>query len=406
LANPSPANAAGVPAERSADRPVASAPSNASLLTVASCITFAAYGATMTVTGPAIPSIARHFGLSLGQVGAIFGAGGVGFVLVVFLAGYASDSIGKRGVMLAGIAAILAGMFGVGLAPTFAIVALAMFVQNIGNGLLESGIGALVVDLNPTRRTTALNVLHASFGAGALVGPLFAGALIAAGNWQLIFIGSGIAFVVLLLALYPQRFPKANSKERIEWRQIGELIRSRTIQLAAAAIMLYVAAELSLSAWAFPYLESVRGYPTLVASLGVSLFWLGIAVGRGATAWVARFVAPARIIQFGSLLFAAGSLALLATPSAVTALVALALSGLGAAAIYPTIMAICCARYPNLSGSVTGLITTATGVGILFGPWVVGWLGDVLGLQSALVAVSAMMVVVVGIYQVRAADGA
>ena len=381
------------------------APGGATLLTVTSCITFAFYGAMMTVIGPAIPSIARQFDLTMGQVGAIFGAGGVGFVLVVFLAGYAADTIGKRGVLLGGIALTIAGLFGIGFAPAFAFVAFAMFVQNVGSGLLESGVGSLVVDLNPARRTTALNVLHASFGVGALVGPLFAGAVIASGRWQLVFFSGAAVFVALFLALYPQRFPKVRSGERVEWRQVGELARSRTIQLAAAAIMLYVAAELSISAWAFPYLESVLGYSTLVASLGVSLFWAGIAVGRIASAWIARYVAPARIVQGGALLFAVGSLALLVMPSPVTALAALATAGLGAAAIYPTIMAICCSRYPNLSGSVTGLITTATGIGILLGPWLVGWLGDILGLRSALVAVSVMLVVVCAIYQARAASG-
>lgn len=403
MADPTSAEAAGLSPEQNVARTTI-VPVNASLLTGTACVTFAVYGAMMTVTGPAIPSIARQFDLTLGQVGAIFGAGGVGFVLVVFLAGYAADSVGKRGVLLGGLGLIIAGLLGVGLAPVFAIIALGMFVMNVGNGLIESGVGALVVDLNSARRTTALNILHASFGGGALIGPLFAGAIIATGNWQLIFVIGAAVFVAMLVALAAQRFPRVDSRERVEWRQIAELTRSRTIQLAALAIMLYVAAELSLSAWAFPYLETVRGYETLVASLGVSLFWAGIAVGRAASAWIARLVAPARIVQGGSLLFAGGSALLLVSPSPLTALVSLALAGLGAAAIYPTIMAICCARYPSLSGSVTGLITTATGIGILFGPWVVGWLGDVLGLQSALAAITAMMVVVFAIYQLRAVN--
>lgn len=373
-------------------------------LTFAAYATFAVYGAAMNAVGPTLAPIARDFGVSLGTTGSLFGVGGIGFLLVVFVAGYLSDRIGKRAVLLAGILGAMVGLAGQGLAATFAVLLVAALAANVGNGLLESSVGGLVVDLHSERRTPALNLLHAFFGVGAFFGPLIGGALVLLADWRAVYFAFAFGFLCLLLYVLTLRryFPQPSPDEPIHWRETGPLLRSRTIQLGTAGIFLYVAGELSLSAWGVPYLSEVRGHSTLVASFGVALFWLTIAAGRAASAWISAYVSPERLLQGSAALSALGTLLLLVAPGLGPSLLGFALAGLGAAPIYPTIMALSTARFPRLSGTVTGLITTATGLGIIVGPMLVGMLGDVLGLERALYSVVVFMLAIALLFMVPA----
>ena len=382
------------------------APAGRRELTLVAYATFAIYGAAMNAVGPTLAPIAQTFGVSLGTTGVLFGVGGVGFLLVVFLAGYVADRVGKRAVLLVGIAGVLIGLVGQGLAMAFAFLLVAALVTNVGNGLLESSVGGLVVDLHAERRTPALNLLHSSFGVGAFLGPLVGGALVLVADWRAVYVAFAIGFLCLLafvLSLH-HYFPQPSPEEPIHWQEIPPLLRSRTIQLGTVGIFLYVAGELSISAWGVPYLEEVRGHSTLVASFGVSLFWLTIAAGRAASAWISAYLKPERLLQASASLSALGTLVLLTAPGLVLSLLGFALAGLGAAAIYPTIMAVSTARFPRMSGTVTGLITTATGLGIVFGPMIVGRLGDALGLERALYSVVASMAAIAVLYLVPARD--
>jgi fucose permease len=307
-------------------------------------------------------------------------------------------------VLLAGIVGAAIGLAGQGLAATFALLLIAAFAVNLGNGLLESSVGGLVADLHSERRTTALNLLHSFFGWGALLGPLVGAALILTADWRTVYLALAVGFLCLLAYVLALRrhFPQASVEEPVHWREIGPLLRSRTVQLGTVGIFLYVAGELSLSAWGVPYLQEVRGHSTLVASAGVSIFWATIAGGRTASAWLSAHLRPERLLQASAALGAIGTLILLIAPGLVLSLVGFALAGLGAAAIYPTIMAISTSRFPRLSGTVTGLITTATGLGMLIGPTLVGRLGDALGLERALYSVVAAMLAIVILYAVPA----
>lgn len=356
------------------------------------------YGGSFTAAGPTIPSIAATFGLTLGTAGSVFAIGGAGFVLVVFLGGYAADVFGKRGVLAGGLVVAALGFLTQGLAPSFAALLVGTLAVYVGSGLLESALGGLIVDLHPTRRTSALNLLHSSFGWGALLGPLFAGALLITVGWRWVYLSLGFAFAVAAVLVARQRYPDATAGEPVRRHRIGPLLRNRVIQLAVLGILLYVAAELSLSTWGFPYLESVRGYPTMLASLGVSLFWAGIALGRALSAWLSVHTSARALVQISAAVFAVGAGLLLLAPSAELSLAAMAVAGLGAAALYPTIMAMACAQFPRLSGTVTGVVSTATGAGMLIGPPSVGILGDALGLERSLLAVVVAMAVVVAVY--------
>lgn len=372
---------------------------NNRLITLLIYFAFAVYGAEITAIGPLLLSMSETFRISLGEVGSIFVVGGIGFVLVVFLGGFLADRVGKRAIILIGMATMSLSLIGMGLSGSFLLLMGAFFVLNLGAGFLESAIGGLVVDLNPHRQTASLNVLHSFFGGGALVGPLVAGVILSGGgSWRLVFGVFGVALLAFLVVTAIPRFPNNVQGERVDWSKAGILLRSRVVQISMLGILIYVAAEMAISTWAHPYITNSFGSTAMVASISVSLFWAGIAIGRAGSVWLARLLRPERIVVLSALVFSVGAVILVISPNLTIALAAIFLAGLGAAPVYPTIMAIACSHFPGLSGTVTGLITTATGFGILIGPSTIGRIADASSFVVGILVCVAVMLLLVPLY--------
>src|SRR5690606_17238787 len=104
-------------------------------------------GLVITVIGPVIPALQEVFGLTRGEVGAVFVAQGVGYALAVLIGGILSDLLGRLPVLIAGTAVLSAGFLAFGTVTTWPVALLVFFVASAGAGIAESAINSLAVDL-------------------------------------------------------------------------------------------------------------------------------------------------------------------------------------------------------------------------------------------------------------------
>ncbi len=123
---------------------------------------------------------ARQLGFSANEVVLVFAAYNATYVLSAYPAGVVSDRIGRKRVMLAGLAVFALVYFGFGLAKGPIAVWGLFLIYGLYQGLTDGTARAYVVDLvEPERRGTALGVYSMALGLAALPASLVAGLL-----WQ------------------------------------------------------------------------------------------------------------------------------------------------------------------------------------------------------------------------------
>lgn len=154
-----------------------------------------------TILIPILPFYAEHFGASPTVVGAIYAT--VAFCSLVSSPfwGRLSDSIGRKGVL---VAAQVAGFLG------FALLAWGsalwtIFVARAIEGLGGGGLGvtqAYVTDVTtPQNRARAFGLIGATFGLGFLIGPALAGTLVRYGYAVPFWVAAGLAAVTVAMTL-------------------------------------------------------------------------------------------------------------------------------------------------------------------------------------------------------------
>src|SRR5439155_8545142 len=153
----------------------------------------------------------------------------------------------------------------------------------------------LVLDVVDDGRGRALNLLHLFFSIGAFVSPLVVGRVVSAGvEWQIVILASTAAAVPLALALWLVPMPSG----RVGRPVAGDPAtapgpRSRApLALLGVAIACYVAAEIGVSNWIVRFLDRVE---LGTATLALSGFWAGLALGRLAGARVGDRIAHATL---------------------------------------------------------------------------------------------------------------
>lgn len=128
---------------------------------------------------PAIPELAKGFGVSAGTAGQVVTAFGAGRMVILVPGGLLVDSLGSRAVLLLGSTLAVAGAVAAATSPVFWGVLLGQVMSGAGASLWTLGREAAGLELVPPERRGRL--LSAFFGlqmAGNALGPVAAGFLV------------------------------------------------------------------------------------------------------------------------------------------------------------------------------------------------------------------------------------
>jgi len=334
--------------------------------------------------------VAPAFGQADAGMGAYYLATALAYGVGALFGGRFIRRFGARLILPSAAALMAAGLLVQGFTGAWLVFALAGVLTSIGASSTDVGIQALVLDLFPHARGRALNLLHVAYGVGALMAPLLLAGLVALGvPWQWLMTGSGIAMAVagmgLALTVPPDPILHASTTD------VETAVRARRLPLfllvMAVSIACYVAAEAGVSDWLVRYLAAL---PLAQASLALTLFWGGIAVGRLVFARIGNRLDPQR--SAAVLAVAGGALLTVALVLPISPVSPLLFGAVGLAfgPIFPLIVAAAGARMPGESATVTGTLVFAAVVGVVIYPPAIGFLSDVIGLQAAMMGTAVM----------------
>ena len=327
--------------------------------------------------GPFLPEISRTSHLPIERVGLIVSASAAGAFISVLIAGEINQSISAQKILVGAMLLFTAGLAGLAVSPGLAGLLSAGFFLGLANGGIDIGANAITVELNRERTASALNYLHVLFGVGALLGPLIVSAAFASRVSYWWVFGSGAvacAAIGFRLATTPAlevRIPPELGNEN----ENGFLpMLARPVIWAISTVMfLYVGAEIGIGTWLFLYLHTAGALSPMLASSGVSLYWLGLVCGRGFGGRLGHHIAVPKFTMLSSGLSAIALLLLIAAPTAGgLAASAIFLIGFGYGPVFPNMIAVGAARFPSEVGRMTSIVVAGGALGAIIAPWIMG----------------------------------
>lgn len=343
---------------------------------------FAMLGVQTVVLPSLIRSIEQEFHQGDAAFGVLYLLKSVLYAVGAFSGGFLTERYGRR-VVLPG-AAILstASLLVAVVAPGWTAFAIAGAVVSLGWAVIDAGVNALFLDLFREARGGALNFLHLFFSVGAFAAPLPIGLLVTVGvSWRLVLLGSAVsvAIIILPLARTPMPSGRWSRESGSHGDETAPAERSIIPFLAlAAAIALYVGAELGVSSWVVKLLSDRS---VVVGTAALSTFWFGLAVGRLVSKWFAEVLEYTTFTILCVILASISLVGAVLVPWTPVALVLYGLCGLFNGPIYPMIMAIGGQIYPHRLAALSGGLTTGASLGTIVYPPLMGLMADRIGLR-------------------------
>ncbi len=155
---------------------------NRSKLLFAGFLTLIAAGMGFAVRGGLLRIWSEKYGFTSTELGQITGGGLLGFGLVILVAGFLIDMVGYKRLMLLALLGHVASAVmlffatpvfeSAGKDATYQILFWSAFVFAVGNGICEAVINPLTATLYPEEKTHYLNILHAGWPGGLVLGGL------------------------------------------------------------------------------------------------------------------------------------------------------------------------------------------------------------------------------------------
>ena len=324
-------------------------------------------GVYATAFGPALPFLAERFGVSLDRAGLLITMLFVGSISASGAIAISLHRFEARLLALVGLVVIAVGAMGLAVTSVWTVALLSVGILGVGDGLLVAAAHSAIATTSKDV-PHGINRLNLWFAVGAVLGPVWAGAvLVSRGDHTIIFVGVAvISLAVAVLLVTVPRTPRPAHHHGAAGRP-----RSLTPWMMGAVLFLYVGAEIGLGSWVSSYSRETFGAGVMAGALVAAGYWGALAVGRVISGLLfARGVPPLRVL-FGSI---AGSLVTssalaLADGSLAIGVTAAFGTGLFFGPIWPA--AITLASQGSASGAPAAMVTVGNAGGIVF-PWLQG----------------------------------
>ncbi len=352
--------------------------------TILGLASFAALGWGGLLVPSLVPVIEADFAQTDAGVGVFFLVSSALYILGSVATGVLTGRLGRRRVLAAAAFLMAAGAGLEAAAPAWWLFMAANGAWSFGAGALEVALNGLFLDVFHDDRGRALSRLHLFYSLGALTAPLAVGLLAGVGlPWRLTFLTTSVAVLAIGLCLVAVRaaipdvapHPSDSPRPLLAWVPLPLL-------LLALGIALYVASELGISSWLVRFLDKA---PVGVATLALSLYWAGLALGRLVGSRIgdrATAIAVATVCGVASGAALVGGVLAPWLPLSMTLF---AVGGVFSGPIYPMIVAAAGDLYSSRATAVSGVLASAAVVGSIIYPPVMGFISGAVGLGVGMV---------------------
>lgn len=306
-------------------------------------IAFISLGLPDAILGSAWTMIYEDLNVPISYAGLVTMIITGGTIISSFFSGKMIKKFGTWKVTTFSVFLTAMGLLGVYFTPSFIWICLLAVPLGLGAGAVDSALNNFVANHYEAKH---MNWLHCFWGIGATSGPfIMSFYLLKENGWRSGYATIGIIqsiLVVCLLLSLPlwRKFEDSKEEEKKGSTSINvkTLLKLPGAKPTLIAFLCYCGIELTAGLWASSFLVFNSGLSAGLAAKWVSLYYLGITVGRFLAGFLSMKLNNKQMIRVGQLICLLGAVLLMIPFSNNFKLVGLILIGLGCAPIYPAML--------------------------------------------------------------------
>lgn len=336
------------------------------------------------------------FGLSTEEYGTLFVPMIIASIIVSFFGGVFAEHVGtKRLLLLAGVLNIAAmllfastAFFSFDNQSVYVVLLLTMTLLGAGFGANITALNPFVFSFFPEKGSIAVTALHTCLGIGTALGPLLWNGFMSHGKWWLDPLSIALAYFLLFIGAWLFLPTKTAIKDSESTQTTPSQPRIALIPLTIAAF-LYGITETTFGNWTTIFLHEGKQLSQAFANQTLAIFWGAVTLGRLATTFLAAVISPKYIYRALPLIILAGLALISRIDGSQSAIIALAVAGLGCSAFLPLTISIGEKRFYADATFASGLLiatymagygVAAQGIGLLHKNLDISWMHLFIGL--------------------------
>ncbi len=279
-----------------------------------------------------------------------------------------------------------AALLGFSLIPSFWFMIPLAVVLGLGAGAIDSGLNNYVA---LHCKANHMNFLHCFYGVGVSFSPYLMSQALSNTGWRngyryAFYVQLGIT--ILLIASIPL-WEKTSSAEKSEEEKcinltFLQMAKNSDVRLVWVIMLVTNAIEYACGVWGSTYLVEEKGFETEHGALALTIYYVGMTIGRFVSGLLANKISTWKRIGIGAVILAPAVTVMLLPLHGAVSVVGLFLIGLGNGSIYPNMIHLTPHNFgKEVSQSIMGSQIAFAYIGVMLAPPAVSLISRLFGIK-------------------------
>ena len=363
-------------------------------------IAFIGLGVPDSLIGSAWPAIHTEMNIPVEAVSILtFIISGCTVLSSMFSAGIL-NKLGTARVAAFSTAMTAAALLGFSFAPSFRLMIPLAAVLGLGAGAIDSGLNNYVA---LHFKASHMNFLHCFYGVGVSLSPYLMSQALSNAGWRsgyryAFYVQAAITLLLIISipmwkkSSYADESEEANSVNLsiFQMAKMPEVRQVWIIMLATNAI------EYACGVWGSTYLVSEKGFEAKHGALALTVYYIGMSVGRFVSGLFSDKISTWKRIGIGSAILAPAIFLMLLPVHGAVTVVGLFLVGLGNGSIYPNMIHLTPHNFgKDVSQSIMGSQIAFAYIGVMLAPPAVSLISGLFSIKIYPVLIAVLYAIMV-----------
>lgn len=358
----------------------------ATVLLIIIYIAFIGLGVPDSLIGSAWPAIHSEMNIPVEAVSIITFLISGCTVLSSMFSARILNKLGTAKVTAFSTAMTAAALFGFSFAPSFLFMIPLAVILGLGAGAIDSGLNNYVA---LHFKASHMNFLHCFYGVGVSLSPYLMSQALNNIGWRGGYRNAfyvQLAITVLLIVSVPLWKKSSPAEESEEEKGINltllQMAKKSEVRLVWIIMLVTNAIEYACGVWGSTYLVSEKGFDVKHGALALTIYYVGMSMGRFISGLLSDKVNTWKRIGIGTAILAPAIIIMLLPLHGAFSVFGLFLIGLGNGSIYPNMIHLTPHNFgKEVSQSIMGSQIAFAYIGVMLAPPMVSLISGLFGIK-------------------------